>query len=66
MTKNEEDFTSKKEARRKKIIDTNTYRDIEGYDPVEKRAQKNLNYKKNKEEKQEEEEWEEWDRYYNH
>lgn len=65
MKNNEEDFTNRKENRRKKIKTKNTYREFDTDDPVEKRAKKNLEYKKYKEEFLEED-WEDWDRYYNH
>ena len=65
MKNNEEDFPNRKENRRKKIKTKNNYREYSSEDPVEKRAKKNLEYKKYKEESQEEE-WEDWDRYYNH
>lgn len=62
--KEQDDFTNRKEYRRKKIKDR-SYRKVYDYeDPIEKKANKN-NIKKIKEDI-EEEEWEDWDRYYNH
>ena len=65
MRQNEEDFPNRKESRRKKLKNKNDYREFDSDDPIEKKAKKNIDYKKYKEEA-EEEEWENWDRYYNH
>jgi NRPS condensation-like uncharacterized protein len=62
--KEQEDFSNRKETRRKKIKDRSTRKDYEHEDPMERKASKN-NIKKIKNEI-EEEEWEDWDRYYNH
>lgn len=62
--KEQEDFSNRKETRRKKIKDRSARREYEYEDPIERKANKN-NIKKIKDEI-EEEEWEDWDRYYNH
>ena len=65
MKNNQEDFPNRKENRRKKIKNKNSYREFDIDDPIEKKAKKNIDYRKHREEIQEEE-WEDWDRYYNH
>jgi hypothetical protein len=62
--KEQDDFTNRKEYRRKKIKDRSSRKIYDYEDPIEKKANKN-NIKKIKEDI-EEEEWEDWDRYYNH
>jgi hypothetical protein len=63
--KEQDDFSSRKEHRRKKLKDRTSRRLCDTDDPLEKKTNKNNNIKKIKEEIQEEE-WEDWDRYYNH
>jgi hypothetical protein len=63
--KEQDDFSNRKEHRRKKIKDRSSRRIYENDDPIERKASKNNNVKKIKNEI-EEEEWEDWDRYYNH
>ena len=64
--KDNEDFQNRKEYRRKKLRQKDSYKEFEPDDPIEKKAHKKNNELKKLRDEIEDEEWEDWDRYYNH
>jgi hypothetical protein len=62
MKRQKEDDFDKKEVRRKKLQEKNSFKDIQSEPTISHSLKKEF---KKKKEEMDEEEWEDWERYYN-